>query len=152
MQFLSRQSMRGKDSGQSNHTAFLAVFKNTFLLLLIFFFFPSFLIIIIIQITIYKPIQRPTTTAYFSSQHIFFVLSTYTSVSNKRHNSSSTITLFKTSNNTAKMSAQKTSAIADQEPVDVLFAIHEKFDLLDFAGALEVFTTASHDFKDPDSK
>jgi transcriptional regulator GlxA family with amidase domain len=50
------------------------------------------------------------------------------------------------------MSAQKTSAIADQEPVDVLFAIHEKFDLLDFAGALEVFTTASHDFKDPDSK
>ncbi|KAM0229551.1 hypothetical protein ACHAP5_011626 [Fusarium lateritium] len=48
------------------------------------------------------------------------------------------------------MSAQKTSAIADQEPVDVLFAIHEKFDLLDFAGALEVFTTACHDFKDPD--
>jgi hypothetical protein len=80
------------------------------------------------------------------------VLSTYTSFSNKRHNSSSTITLFKTPNNTAKMSAQKTSAIADQEPVDVLFAIHEKFDLLDFAGALEVFTTACHDFKDPDSK
>ena len=50
------------------------------------------------------------------------------------------------------MSAQKTSAIADQEPVDVLFAIHEKFDLLDFAGALEVFTTACHDFKNPDSK
>ncbi|KAM0197715.1 hypothetical protein ACHAPA_002630 [Fusarium lateritium] len=49
------------------------------------------------------------------------------------------------------MSAQKTSAIADQEPVDVLFAIHEKFDLLDFAGALEVFTTACHDFKDPDN-
>jgi transcriptional regulator GlxA family with amidase domain len=49
------------------------------------------------------------------------------------------------------MSAQKTSAIADQEPVDVLFAIHEKFDLLDFAGALEVFTTACHDFKNPDN-
>ncbi|KAF5008917.1 hypothetical protein FDECE_4829 [Fusarium decemcellulare] len=49
------------------------------------------------------------------------------------------------------MSAHKTSAVADQEPIDVLFAIHEKFDLLDFAGALEVFNTASHDFNDPEN-
>lgn len=68
-----------------------------------------------------------------------------------RHNSSSVQTLFQTTNNTAKMSAQKTSAIADQEPVDVLFAIHEKFDLLDFAGALEVFTSACHNFQDPEN-
>lgn len=43
--------------------------------------------------------------------------------------------------------ATKNSAISD-EPVDVLFCLHPKFDLLDFAGPLEAFTTASHDFKD----
>ncbi|KAM0431740.1 hypothetical protein ACHAPT_004989 [Fusarium lateritium] len=48
------------------------------------------------------------------------------------------------------MSANKTSAVSD-EPIDVLFAVHEKFDLLDFAGALEVFNTAAHDFKDPEN-
>jgi transcriptional regulator GlxA family with amidase domain len=48
------------------------------------------------------------------------------------------------------MSANKTSAVSD-EPIDVLFAVHEKFDLLDFAGALEVFNTAAHDFNDPES-
>lgn len=48
------------------------------------------------------------------------------------------------------MSASKTSAVADdQEPIDVLFALHPKFDLLDFAGPVEVFTTALHDKKDP---
>lgn len=46
------------------------------------------------------------------------------------------------------MAANKSSAVADQEPIDVLFALHPKFDLLDFAGPLEVITTAAHDFKD----
>lgn len=50
------------------------------------------------------------------------------------------------------MAANKSSAVADQEPIDVLFAIHNKFNLLDFSGALEVFSTAAHDFKDPESK
>ncbi|KAK7409554.1 hypothetical protein QQX98_008275 [Neonectria punicea] len=49
------------------------------------------------------------------------------------------------------MSAHKSSAVADQEPLDILFAVHEKFDLLDFAGALEVFNTACHDLKDPEN-
>jgi len=43
--------------------------------------------------------------------------------------------------------ASKTSAVAD-EPVDVLFALHPKFNLLDFAGPLEVLTTALHDAND----
>ncbi|KAK3943887.1 protein DJ-1 [Diplogelasinospora grovesii] len=47
--------------------------------------------------------------------------------------------------------ANKTSAVAD-EPIDVLFALHPKFNLMDFAGPLEVLTTAQHDFKDPSSK
>ena len=46
------------------------------------------------------------------------------------------------------MAANKSSAVADQEPIDVLFALHPKFDMLDFAGALEVFTQAAHNFKD----
>jgi transcriptional regulator GlxA family with amidase domain len=44
--------------------------------------------------------------------------------------------------------ASKTSAVAD-EPIDVLFALHPKFNLMDFAGPLEVLTTALHDAKDP---
>ncbi|KAK0627112.1 class I glutamine amidotransferase-like protein [Immersiella caudata] len=47
--------------------------------------------------------------------------------------------------------ASKTSAVAD-EPVDVLFALHPKFNLLDFAGPLEVLTTALHDANDKSSK
>lgn len=47
--------------------------------------------------------------------------------------------------------ASKTSAVAD-EPIDVLFALHPSFNLLDFAGPLEVLTTALHDASDPDSK
>lgn len=35
------------------------------------------------------------------------------------------------------------------EPVDVLFALHPDFNLLDMAGPLEVLTTALHDPKDP---
>lgn len=46
--------------------------------------------------------------------------------------------------------ASKTSAVAD-EPVDVLFALHPKFNLLDFAGPLEVITTALHDANDKSS-
>jgi transcriptional regulator GlxA family with amidase domain len=42
----------------------------------------------------------------------------------------------------------KTSAVAD-EPIDVLFALHPKFDLLDFAGTLEVLDKARHDKNDP---
>lgn len=45
------------------------------------------------------------------------------------------------------MAANKTSAVSD-EPVDVLVVLHPKFDLLDFAGPVEVFTTALHNFKD----
>ncbi|KAK4193725.1 protein DJ-1 [Podospora australis] len=47
--------------------------------------------------------------------------------------------------------ASKTSAVAD-EPIDVLFALHPKFNLLDFAGPLEVLTTALHDAQDKESK
>jgi hypothetical protein len=46
------------------------------------------------------------------------------------------------------MSANKTSAVAADEPVDVLFALQDKFDLLDFAGPVEAFTSALHNFKD----
>jgi transcriptional regulator GlxA family with amidase domain len=44
--------------------------------------------------------------------------------------------------------ASKTSAVAD-EPIEVLFALHPKFNLMDFAGPLEVLTTCLHDSKDP---
>ncbi|KXX74130.1 Protein DJ-1 [Madurella mycetomatis] len=47
--------------------------------------------------------------------------------------------------------ASKTSAVAD-EPIDVLFALHPKFNLMDFAGPLEVLTTCLHDYQDPASK
>ena len=40
--------------------------------------------------------------------------------------------------------ATKTSAVAD-EPVDVLFALHDKFNILDFAGPLEALNIACHD-------
>ncbi|KAF4119487.1 ThiJ PfpI family protein [Geosmithia morbida] len=51
------------------------------------------------------------------------------------------------------MPATKTSAVADeQEPINVLFALHPKFDLLDFAGPVEVFSTALHDRDDPSSR
>lgn len=49
------------------------------------------------------------------------------------------------------MSASKTSAVAD-EPIDVLVALHPKFDLLDFAGPVQVFTSALHDAKDETSR
>lgn len=48
--------------------------------------------------------------------------------------------------------ASKESAVDDQEPLSVLFALHEKFDLLDFAGPLEAFTSALHDQEDSGSK
>ncbi|ROW16564.1 hypothetical protein VPNG_01650 [Cytospora leucostoma] len=44
--------------------------------------------------------------------------------------------------------ASKTSAVADNEPVDVLFALHDQFNILDFAGPLEVLNSALHDAKD----
>ncbi|KAK4103622.1 class I glutamine amidotransferase-like protein [Parathielavia hyrcaniae] len=47
--------------------------------------------------------------------------------------------------------ASKTSAVAD-EPIEVLIALHDKFDLMDFAGPVEVLTTALHDANDPSSK
>lgn len=43
--------------------------------------------------------------------------------------------------------AHKTSAVAD-EPIQVLFALQDKFDLLDFAGTLEVLDWARHDKND----
>jgi len=44
------------------------------------------------------------------------------------------------------------SAIAEDVVIKVLYAIHEGFDLLDFAGPLEVLHTARHNAKDPDSE
>jgi transcriptional regulator GlxA family with amidase domain len=38
---------------------------------------------------------------------------------------------------------------AAEEPVEVLFALHPKFNLMDFAGPLEVLTTAQHVANDP---
>jgi hypothetical protein len=43
--------------------------------------------------------------------------------------------------------AAKGSAVAD-EPVDILFALHPNFNLMDMAGPLEVLTTALHDAND----
>lgn len=43
--------------------------------------------------------------------------------------------------------AHKTSAVAD-EPIEVLFALHPKFDLMDLAGPLEVLDWARHDKND----
>ncbi|KAI1650754.1 class I glutamine amidotransferase-like protein [Daldinia loculata] len=47
--------------------------------------------------------------------------------------------------------AHKTSAVAD-EPIQVLFALQDKFDLLDFAGTLEVLDWARHDKNDENTK
>lgn len=43
--------------------------------------------------------------------------------------------------------AHKTSAVAD-EPVEVLFALHANFNLVDLAGPLEALHSAQHDPKD----
>ncbi|KAL2023429.1 hypothetical protein VTK56DRAFT_2786 [Thermocarpiscus australiensis] len=49
--------------------------------------------------------------------------------------------------------ASKSSAVAgDREPVDVLIALHHGFNLMDFAGPVEVLTRALHDPQDPSSK
>jgi hypothetical protein len=53
-----------------------------------------------------------------------------------------------THHNTLPKMASKTSAVAD-EPIEVLFALHPKFNLLDFAGPLEVLTSSQHDAQDP---
>lgn len=42
----------------------------------------------------------------------------------------------------------KTSAIAD-EPINVLFVLHNKFNLADMAGPLEAFSYAIHEKDDP---
>ena len=34
-------------------------------------------------------------------------------------------------------------------PIEVLFALHPNFNLMDYAGPLEAFHTAQHNFKDP---
>ncbi|KAI2607571.1 class I glutamine amidotransferase-like protein [Hypoxylon fragiforme] len=47
--------------------------------------------------------------------------------------------------------AHKTSAVAD-EPIEVLFALHPKFDLMDLAGPLEVLDWARHDKNDENTK
>ncbi|EHA54647.1 hypothetical protein MGG_01490 [Pyricularia oryzae 70-15] len=48
--------------------------------------------------------------------------------------------------------AHKTSAVAGEEPVDVLFALQDKFDLMDMAGPLETLKWAFHDKNDPNSQ
>ena len=35
------------------------------------------------------------------------------------------------------------------EPINLLFTLHEGFDTLDFAGPLEILKGARHDIKDP---
>jgi transcriptional regulator GlxA family with amidase domain len=45
------------------------------------------------------------------------------------------------------MAASRTSAVDDQEPINVLFALQDKFDLLDFAGPIQALTYAAHDFQ-----
>lgn len=48
------------------------------------------------------------------------------------------------------MSAHKTSAVVDDnEALEVLFVLHHKFNLMDFAGPWEAFTSALHDSNDP---
>ncbi|KAI1377782.1 class I glutamine amidotransferase-like protein [Hypoxylon crocopeplum] len=47
--------------------------------------------------------------------------------------------------------AHKTSAVAD-EPIEVLFALQPKFDLMDFAGPLEILDWARHDKNDENTK
>lgn len=48
------------------------------------------------------------------------------------------------------MSAHKTSAVVDEnEALEVLFVLHHKFNLMDFAGPWEAFTNALHDRNDP---
>jgi transcriptional regulator GlxA family with amidase domain len=49
------------------------------------------------------------------------------------------------------MAANKSSAIDDQQPIDVLIALQHKFDLLDFAGPLEALNYAAHNYDDPDN-
>lgn len=34
-------------------------------------------------------------------------------------------------------------------PIEVLFALHPNFNLMDYAGPLEVLHSAKHNFKDP---
>jgi hypothetical protein len=45
--------------------------------------------------------------------------------------------------------AHKTSAIQGEEPVEVLFALQNKFDLLDLAGPVAALKAALHDKNDP---
>lgn len=47
--------------------------------------------------------------------------------------------------------AAKGSAVTD-EPIEVLIALHNKFNLMDFAGPMEVLDAAQHDMKDESTK
>ncbi|KAH9908760.1 class I glutamine amidotransferase-like protein [Xylariomycetidae sp. FL2044] len=47
--------------------------------------------------------------------------------------------------------ASKTSAVGD-EPIDVLFVLQDKFDLLDLASVLETLTWAQHNKDDPNTR
>lgn len=47
------------------------------------------------------------------------------------------------------MAANKSSAIDDQQSIDVLIALQDKFDLLDFAGPVEALSYAAHNYDDP---
>ncbi|KAK4251540.1 class I glutamine amidotransferase-like protein [Corynascus novoguineensis] len=48
--------------------------------------------------------------------------------------------------------ASKTSAVAGDDPIEVLFALHHKFNLVDFAGPLQILTSALNDAEDSTSK
>lgn len=54
---------------------------------------------------------------------------------------------FPSTNQLPKMATN--AGAADSDPVvDILFALHDKFDFMDFAGPLEVVTTALHKIED----
>lgn len=47
------------------------------------------------------------------------------------------------------MAANAAAADSDPVVVEVLFALHDKFDIMSFAGPLQVLTHALHNVKDP---
>lgn len=50
------------------------------------------------------------------------------------------------------MSALREDGVGNEEPIKVLFALHEGFHILDFTGPLSVLTAARHNPKDPSTE
>jgi hypothetical protein len=64
-----------------------------------------------------------------------------------RNNHTTTFTQFNPSIHIVGKMAHKTSAAAD-EPIEVLFALQDNFNLLDFTGPLEALTHSKHSISD----